>query len=144
MGILTTIPAELTAAAQQLESIGNSLATQVAAAAAPTTAVAPPAADQVSLLQSGIFSSYGTLYQQIAAEAQAIQQQFVATLGLSSGTYTDSEAANAATTTAQSQLSDFLGSLSTALGWPRHKPRVGCWAVEPFRQRRQLRQLPGR
>src|SRR5277367_1043550 len=114
MGILTTIPAELTAAAQQLESIGNSLTTQVAAAAAPTTSLAPAASDQVSLLQSGIFSSYGTLYQQIAAEAKVIQEQFTSTLGLSSGTYTDSEASNAAATTAQSML----GNLSTLLGGP--------------------------
>src|SRR5271154_3514090 len=118
MGILTTIPAELTAAAQQLEGIGNSLAAQVAAAAAPTPSIAPPAADQVSLLQSGIFSSYGTLYQQIAAEAQAIQAQFTSTLGLSSGTYSASEAANAATTTAQGQLTDFLGNIATNLGGP--------------------------
>ena len=96
MSFLTTIPQELLAAAAQLEGIGTSLTAQNAGAAAPTTAIAPAAADPVSILQAGIFSAYGTLYQQLAAEAQAIQQQFISTLGLSSGTYSATEAANAA------------------------------------------------
>ena len=95
MSFLTTIPQELLSAAAQLEGIGTSLTAQNAGAAAPTTAIAPAAADPVSILQSGIFSSYGTLYQQLAAEAQAIQQQFTSTLGLSSGTYSATEASNA-------------------------------------------------
>jgi hypothetical protein len=61
MSFLTAIPEELLAAATQLEGIGNSLTAQNAGAAAPTTAVAPAAADQVSALQAGIFSAYGPL-----------------------------------------------------------------------------------
>ncbi|MHA7648488.1 PPE family protein, SVP subgroup [Mycobacterium sp. ML4] len=99
MSFLTAVPAELAAAAAQLGAIGSALAAQNAGAAAPTTAIAPAAADQVSILQSGIFTAYGALYQQIAAEAQAIQEQFVQTLGLSSGTYESSETANAAAAT---------------------------------------------
>lgn len=89
----------IAAAAAQLGAITSSLAAQNAGAAAPTTAIAPAAADQVSIMQSGIFTAYGALYQQIAAEAQALQEQFVQTLGLSSGTYESSEAANAAAAT---------------------------------------------
>ena len=70
MSFLTTIPEELLAAAAQLEGIGTSLTAQNAGAAAPTTAIAPAAADPVSALQAGIFASYGTLYQQLAAEAR--------------------------------------------------------------------------
>jgi hypothetical protein len=95
MSILTTIPAELQAAATQLEGIANSLATQTAGAAASTTAVSPAASDSVSTLQSAIYSAYGTVYQQIAAEAQSVQQQIVSTLGLNSSSYSTSEAANA-------------------------------------------------
>jgi hypothetical protein len=116
MSFLTTIPEELTAAAAQLGALGSSLAAQNAGAAASTTAIAPAAADQVSILQSGIFTSYGTLYQQIAAEAQAIHEQFVNTLGLSSGTYASTEAANSAANTPQSlfeQLVAFLGGNGT-------------------------------
>jgi hypothetical protein len=115
MSFLTAIPEELLAAAAQLEGIGNSLTAQNAGAAAPTTSVAPAAADQVSALQSAIFSTYGTLYQQIAAEAQAIQQQFVSTLGLSSGTYTSTEAANVAAATPVDSLSS---TISTLFGGP--------------------------
>ena len=118
MSFLTTIPQELLSAAAQLEGIGTSLTAQNAAAAAPTTSIAPPAADQVSLLQAGVFSSYGTLYQQIAAEAQVVQQQFVSTLGLSSGTYTDTEASNAAASLTQPGIVNFLQNLSTLLGGP--------------------------
>lgn len=115
MSFLTAIPEELLAAAAQLEGIGTSLTAQNAGAAAPTTALAPAAADPVSALQAGIFSAYGGLYQQIAAEAQAMQQQFVSTLGLSSGTYSQTEAANAlATTPAQ----NFIDGLSTLFGGP--------------------------
>lgn len=131
MSFLTAVPAELAAAAAQLGAISSALAAQNAGAAAPTTAIAPAAADQVSIMQSGIFTAYGALYQQIAAEAQAIQEQFVQTLGLSSGTYESSEAANAAAATladgasaaaaapaASSPVDDFITQVATLLGGP--------------------------
>jgi hypothetical protein len=108
MSLLTTVPEELAAAAAQLTAIVSSLTAQNAGAAAATTGVAPAAADSVSLQQAGIFSAYGTLYQQIAGEAQAIQEQFASTLGLSSGTYTATEAANASQAASPA---DFLNSL---------------------------------
>src|ERR1700760_4079047 len=110
MSFLTAIPQELLSAASQLEGIGNALTAQITGSAASTTAVAPAASDQVSALQAGIFSTYGTLYQQIAQEAQAIQQQFISTLGLSSGSYTESEAANAA---ANGPVGDLIDTINT-------------------------------
>ncbi|MGA8253333.1 MAG: PE family protein, partial [Mycobacterium sp.] len=118
MSFLKTIPQELLSAAAQLEGIGTSLTAQNAGAAAPTTSIAPAAADPVSILQSGIFSSYGTLYQQLAAEAQAIQQQFTSTLGLSSGTYSATEAANATTAQATGPVSTLINDISELLGGP--------------------------
>ncbi len=118
MSFLTTIPEELLAAAAQLEGIGNSLTAQNAGAAAPTTAIAPAAADPVSQLQAALFGGYGTLYQQLAAEAQSVQQQFVSTLGLSSGTYSATEAANAAASTPIDNFTTFLNNLSVFLGGP--------------------------
>jgi hypothetical protein len=114
MSLLTTVPEELAAAAAQLSGIVSSLTAQNAGAAAATTGVAPAAADSVSLQQAGIFSAYGTLYQQIAAEAQTIQQQFATTLGLSSGTYAATEASNASQTAASptSFLNNLYGFLS--------------------------------
>ena len=127
MSLLKTIPQELLSAAAQLEGIGTSLTAQNAGAAASTTAIAPAAADPVSILQSGIFSSYGTLYQQIAAEAQAIQQQFTSTLGLSSGTYSATEASNATTAAAQGPISTLINDISVLLGGP-----VTSFGGQPF------------
>ncbi len=126
MSFLTAVPAELAAAAAQLGAIGSALAAQNAGAAAPTTFISPAAADQVSILQSSIFTAYGALYQQLAAEAQAIQEQFVQTLGLSSGTYQATESSNAASAAlasaaspaATSPVSDFITQISTTLGGP--------------------------
>jgi hypothetical protein len=90
------VPEELAAAAAQLTAIVSSLTAQNAGAAAATTGIAPAASDSVSLQQAGIFSAYGNLYQQLASEAQTVQEQFANTLGLSSGTYGSTEASNAA------------------------------------------------
>jgi hypothetical protein len=67
-----------------------------AAAAAPTTGVVPAAADEVSALTAAQFSTHGELYQAISAQAAAIHEMFVNTLGVSAGSYAAAEAANAA------------------------------------------------
>ena len=94
MAFVTTVPQAIAAAATQLEGIGNSFTAESAAAAAPTTAVAPAASDEVSALQAGVFSTYGQLYQTVSAQAQAIHQQFVSLLQSSSGSYQETESAN--------------------------------------------------
>jgi PE family/PPE-SVP subfamily C-terminal region len=124
MSVLKTIPEELIAAASQLEGLATSLTAQTTGAAAPTTAVAPAAADSVSTLQSAVYSSYGSWYQSIAAEAQAVQQQIVSTLGINSSSYTASEAANALAAqdpfsgieNAFNQIATFLGGPGNSLG----------------------------
>jgi hypothetical protein len=112
MSFLTTVPEELAAAAAQLQAIISSMTAQNAGAAAPTTFVAPAAADQVSLKQAAIFSAYGTQYQTTATQAQSTQEQYANTLGLSSGTYANTESSNAA---AQAADPSFLGGLYTFL-----------------------------
>ena len=94
MAFVTTVPQAIAAAATQLEGIGNSFTAESSAAAAPTTAVAPAASDEVSALQAGVFSTYGQLYQTVSAQAQAIHQQFVSLLQSSSGSYQETESAN--------------------------------------------------
>jgi PE family/PPE-SVP subfamily C-terminal region len=98
MSFVTTQPEALDYAAGKLEGIGTSLAAQNAAAAASTASVAPAAADEVSALQATQFSAYGNLYQQVSAEATAINQAFVQMLGLSAGSYGTTEATNSAAT----------------------------------------------
>src|ERR1700758_3713212 len=102
MSYVNTAPAAIAAAATQLEGIGNSFATESTGAAAATTAVTPAASDEVSILQSGVFSTYGQLYQTVSAQAQAIHQQFVNTLQQSSGSYQDTESAYQAAAAANS------------------------------------------
>jgi PPE-repeat protein len=98
MSFVTTNPEALDYAAGKLEGIGTSLAAQNASAAASTTGVAPAAADEVSALQATQFSAYGNLYQQVSAEATAINQAFVQMLGLSGDSYGTTEATNSAAT----------------------------------------------
>jgi hypothetical protein len=102
MAYVSTAPAAIAAAASQLEGIGNAFSAESSAAAAPTTALAPAGSDEVSILQSGVFSTYGQLYQTVSAQAQAIHQQFVNLLQQSSGSYQETEGANQAGTAASS------------------------------------------
>ncbi len=112
MSFVTTLPEALAAAAAQLEGIGTGMAAQNAAAAAPTTAIAPAAADQVSALQATQFSAFGNLYQSVSAQAQAIHQQLVSALGSNAGSYGATEATNQAAA-ASTPLSGIFGLFST-------------------------------
>ncbi len=96
MAFLTTQTEEMLAAEQLLSAINTNLAAQNAGAAAATTVIAPAGADPVSAQQAAIFSAYGTQYQAIAAEAQTQLENYAQTLGISSGSYTNTEAVNAA------------------------------------------------
>lgn len=95
MAFLTTQTEEMLAAEAALTGINTNLAAQNAGAAPATTVVAPAAADPVSVQQAAIFSAYGAQYQTVAAEAQTLLQNYAQTLGISSGSYGDTEAVNA-------------------------------------------------
>ena len=95
MSFVTTQPEALSAAAARLAGIGSAVAAQNAAAAAPTTGVVPPAADEVSALTAAQYAAHAQMYQAVCAQAQAIHDMFVSTLGISSGSYAATEAANA-------------------------------------------------
>ncbi len=100
MSFVTTRPDALMAAASVLEALGSSMDAQNAAAAAPTTSIAPAAADEVSALQAAQFSAYGVLYQQVSRQASAIHQTMVKNLNTSAGSYGATETANRMTTSA--------------------------------------------
>jgi hypothetical protein len=95
MSFVTTQPEALTAAAGSLQGIGSSVSAQNAAAASPTTGVIPAAADEVSALTAAQFAAHAQLYQAVSAQAAAIHEMFVSTLGISAGSYAATEAANA-------------------------------------------------
>lgn len=96
MSFVTTQPEALASAASALSGIGSTMSVQSAAAATPTTGVVPAAADEVSALVAAQFAIHGQLYQAVSAQAAAIHEMFVNTLGMSAGSYAATEAANAA------------------------------------------------
>ena len=96
MSFVTTQPGMLASAAGEQQSIGSAVAAGNMAAAAPTTGVVPAAADEVSALTAAQFAAHAQLYQAIGAQAAAIHELFVTTLGTSAGSYAAAEAANAA------------------------------------------------
>ena len=96
MSFLTTHPEALLSAAGDLQNIGAAVAAGNTAAAAPTTGVVPAAADEVSALTAAQFAAHAALYQELSAQATAIHELFVSTLGTSAGSYAAAEAANAA------------------------------------------------
>jgi hypothetical protein len=95
MSFVTTQPEALSAAAANLAGIGTTMSAQNSAAAAPTTGVVPAAADEVSALTATQFAVHAQMYQAISAQAEAIHQLFVSTLGTSATSYAATEAANA-------------------------------------------------
>lgn len=95
MSFVTTQPELLAAAAGDLQGIGSAMAAHNAAAAAPTTGVVPAAADEVSVLTAAQFAAHAQMYQAISAQAAAIHEMFVNTLGTSAGSYAATEVANA-------------------------------------------------
>jgi hypothetical protein len=95
MSFVSTQPAELTGAADNLQGVGSTMVAQNAATAAPTTGVIPAAADEVSALTAAQFATHAEMYQVISAQAAAIHEMFVNTLGTSAGSYAATEAANA-------------------------------------------------
>jgi PE family len=95
MSFVTTHPEALTAAAANLAGIGTTMSAQNAAAAAPTTGLVPAAADEVSALTAAQFTIHAQMYQAVSAQAEAIHQLFVSTLGTSATSYALTEAANA-------------------------------------------------
>jgi PE family len=95
MSFVSTQPEALTAAAGTLQGIGSAMSAQNAAAAAPTTGVVPAAADEVSALTAAQFATHAQMYQAVSAQAAAIHEMFVNTLGTSAGSYAATEAANA-------------------------------------------------
>jgi hypothetical protein len=95
MSFVTTQPEALSAAAGNLQGVGADLAAHNSAAAGPTTAVIPAAADEVSALTAAQFTAHARLYQAVGAQAAAIHEMFVSTLSTSAGSYAATEAANA-------------------------------------------------
>lgn len=95
MSFVTTQPETLTIAAGDLQAIGTAMAAQNAGATGPTTGVIPAAADEVSALTATQFAMHAAMYQALSAQAAAVHDMFVSTLGTSAVSYAVTEAAGA-------------------------------------------------
>ncbi|BBY04222.1 MULTISPECIES: PE family protein [Mycobacterium] len=96
MSYVNVDPEKLSAAASNLQSITAALSAGNAAAAGPTTAVVPAAADEVSALTAARFAVHAQRYQILSARAVAIHELLAAALASGAGSYAGTEAANAA------------------------------------------------
>ncbi|OBS04218.1 hypothetical protein A9W98_00490, partial [Mycobacterium gordonae] len=97
---LIAAPQALTTAAADVGAIGEAVR-QATAAAAPTAAIMPAAADEVSAAIAVLFGTVGKEYQAASAQAAEFQAQFVRALAAAGGSYAAMEAASV----------DVLGSL---------------------------------
>jgi hypothetical protein len=95
MSYVIADPEMMTAAAGDLAAIGLNVNAAHMAAAAPTVAVIPAAADEVSTGIAHLFSQHAANYQALAGQAAAFNDQFVQTLnsGLAALTYTEANSA---------------------------------------------------
>jgi hypothetical protein len=100
MSFVVAAPELVQAAAQDLASTRSTLDEAFASAAAPTTAVAAAAQDEVSTRVAALFGAFGAFgafgqeYQALSARATAFHEQFVNTLNAGAGAYVSAEAAN--------------------------------------------------
>ena len=94
MSFVVAVPEVLGAAATDLAGIGSSLSA-ANAAAAPTTGILAAAEDEVSAAIAALFSSHGTAFQALSAQAADFHAQFVQALNSAKGAYAAAEAANA-------------------------------------------------
>jgi PE-PPE domain/PE family len=103
-------PEMMAAAATDVATIGSTLSAAHTAAAAPTLALVPAAADEVSAGIAHLFSQHAQAYQAASAEAAAFHRQFVQALTAGARVYADVEAANA------SHLGQLLAAISAGTG----------------------------
>ncbi len=96
MWYVMAAPEMMAAAATDVAVIGSTLSAAHMTAAAPTVAVIPAAADQVSTSIASLFSRVAQDYQALAGQAAAFNEQFVHHLNTSSASYAAAEAVNVA------------------------------------------------
>lgn len=94
---LVTMPDWVTAAAEDLASIGSSMQQATTAASAPTTGIAAAAADEVSAAVAGMFGSFGQEFQAVSAQVSSYHADFVRLLNSGAAAYASAEIANAGT-----------------------------------------------
>ncbi len=125
MSYVIATPEIMTAAAADLATIGSTLDEAHRAAAAATRALVPAAADEVSVSIAHLFSEHAQDYHAVAAQAAAVQQQFVQNLKSSAVSYASVEDAIASflqglilAAESSQQLDQLVTDIQKLLFWP--------------------------
>jgi hypothetical protein len=95
MSTLSVVPDIVSAASGNLENLGSALRNASAAAACQTTAVAAPAADEVSAAVAALLGTHAQEFQTLNAQAAAFHDEFVNRLSGGAAQYVSTELANA-------------------------------------------------
>ena len=111
MSYVIAAPEMFAAAAADLATVDSSLSAAHAAAAAPTVALVPAAADEVSASIARLFPQHAQDYQALAGQAAVLHRQFIQNLNPSARSYASTEAAN---TSSLRSLDASAGSLASA------------------------------
>jgi len=93
---VTAVPEMMAAAATDVAAIGSTVNAAHMAAAVPTVAVIPAAADEVSASIAQVFSGVAQDFHALVGQAATFGQQFAQHLSASAGSYVATEAANLA------------------------------------------------
>lgn len=96
MSYVSTVPEMMAAAAADVAAIGSTVNAAHLVAAAPTVAVLPAAADEVSAAIAQVFSGAAQEFQGLLGKATAFGAQFAQQLHAGAGSYAAAEAVNAA------------------------------------------------
>ena len=113
MSYVTVVPEMLAAAATDVAAVGSAVGAAHLAAAAPTVALLPAAADEVSASVAHLFSQAAQDFHALAGQAAAFNQQFVQHLNASAHSYAATEAASAASLPGAAYVP---GSIAALLG----------------------------
>ncbi|ORC01578.1 PE family protein, partial [Mycobacterium persicum] len=96
MPFVTIVPQALECAATDLAAIGTAFSQVTAAAAIPTTGLAPAGADEVSATMTALLAHQGQTWQALSRDYEWLHQQFVDLLNGSTLKYWTTEVDNAA------------------------------------------------
>jgi PE family len=118
MSFIRVPPDIVVNAAGELERLGSTLSVANSAAAAATTGVAAPAADEVSAAIAALLNTQAQEYQSLSAQAATFHSQFVTLLNVGAGSYISTEIANTRAAAASGGIVQSFGDglLSTLVG----------------------------
>jgi hypothetical protein len=133
MSYVIAAPEMMTAAATDLAGIGSVLSEAHAAAVAPTVALVPAAADEVSAGVAHLFSCYAEDFHGLAGKAAAFHEHFVGQLNAGASSYASTEAAIASLLHPSAASAHSLGSTPASNLLATWVQQFGLWGYTEIR-----------